>query len=168
MSTSGREVFIDGAALWMRGNSLGLLPNAWGAFNRLPLKELPLLRVQFFMDVARCFFLSQLSTRSDYARGLFIFSIKCLRECCSLLYCTWNAPQGAATFRLTRPPSLSVSLPASCKRPNGLCLGTASHKSLFQRDKATRPASLIHYFSIKIYCEQRARPLYYETRWKIE
>jgi hypothetical protein len=63
--------------------------------------------------------------------------------------------------------TLSVSLPASC---NGQmdCLGTAAHKSLFQRDKATRPASLIHYFSIKIYCEQRARPLYYETRWKIE
>jgi hypothetical protein len=58
MSTSGREVFIDGAVLGMRGNSLGLLPNAWGAFNRLPLKELPLLRVQFFMDTSRSFSVS--------------------------------------------------------------------------------------------------------------
>jgi hypothetical protein len=115
MSASGREVFIDGAVLWMRGNSLGLLPNAWGAFNRLPLKELPLLRVQFFMNVAR---LSQ-SVKyplCDYARGPFIFSIKCLRECCSLLYCT-SHEMHRKVLPLSGWPeaALYVSLPVSCK-----------------------------------------------------
>lgn len=97
--------------------------------------------------MSACSFLSQLSTQSDYARGPFIFSIKCLRAAvcfiahmkCTARCCHFPVDQASRFRRCKWTPTE--------QRPINPCTSVI---------RPRQPASLIHYFSIKIYCEQRA------------